>query len=110
MISSTRRFASKGEVMSVRNGTVLLLALSALLFLAACGSNNITHPVDPPSGNFSNSNLNGTYVFSVLGVDQGNGAPYAIVGALTANGSGGITGGAFDINDEDTLEFTNGPI
>src|SRR5580700_10038794 len=92
--------------MSVRNGIVLLLALSALLFLGACGSNSVTHPVAPPSGNFSNSNLNGTYVFSVSGVDQVNGAPYAIVGTLTANGSGGITGGAFDINDE----ITTGPI
>ena len=96
--------------MSVRNGIVPLLALSALLFLPACGSNNATHPVAPPSGNFSNSNLNGTYVFSVSGVDQGNGAPYAIAGTITANGNGGITGGAFDINDEDTAEFGNGPI
>jgi hypothetical protein len=96
--------------MSVRNGIVLLLALSALLFLAACGSSNVTHPVAPPSGNFSNSNLNGTYVFSVSGVDEGNGAPYAIVGTITANGSGGITGGTFDINDQDTTEFTQGPI
>jgi hypothetical protein len=96
--------------MSVRNGIVLLLALSALVFLPACGSNNVTNPVAPPSGNFSNSNLNGTYVFSVSGVDQGDGAPYAIVGTVTANGSGGITGGTFDINDEDTTEFTAGPI
>ncbi|HXO36006.1 MAG TPA: hypothetical protein VN901_27010 [Candidatus Acidoferrales bacterium] len=96
--------------MSVRNGIVLLLALSALLFLGACGSNNTTRPVAPPSGNFSNSNLNGTYVFSVAGVDLGNGAPYAIAGTITANGSGGITGGAFDINDLDAVEFTAGPI
>ncbi|HVR27798.1 MAG TPA: hypothetical protein VMU26_31260 [Candidatus Polarisedimenticolia bacterium] len=96
--------------MSVRNGIILLLALSAFLFLAACGSSNISHPVAPPSGNFSNSNLNGTYVFSVSGVDQGNGAPYAIAGTITANGNGGITGGTFDINDEDTAEFTQGPI
>jgi hypothetical protein len=96
--------------MSVRNGIVLLLALSALLFLGACGSNSVTNPVAPPSGNFSNSNLNGTYVFSVSGVDQGDGAPYAIVGTITANGNGGITGGTFDINDEDTTEFTAGPI
>jgi len=95
--------------MSVRKGIALLLALSALLFLAACGGNSITHPVAPPSGNFSNSNLNGTYVFSVSGVDQGD-LPYAIVGTITANGSGGITGGAFDINDEDSTEFPNGPI
>jgi hypothetical protein len=94
--------------MSVRNGFVLLLALSALLFLAACGSNgnSVSIPVAPPSGNFSNSNLNGTYVFSVLGSDF-NGAPYAIVGTINADGSGGngrgtITGGTIDINDSET--------
>jgi hypothetical protein len=87
--------------MSVRNGFVLLVALSALTFLVACGGNGttITNPVPPPSGGFSNSNLNGTYVFSVSGVDA-NGAPYAIVGAFTANGSGGLTSGTLDINDE----------
>ena len=86
--------------MSVRNGIALLLALSTLLFLAGCGSSsNSPAPVPPPSGNFSNANLNGTYVFSVSGTDEANSAPYAIVGTLTANGSGGITGGALDIND-----------
>jgi hypothetical protein len=91
--------------MSVRNGIVLLVALSTLLFLAACGGSgtSIATPVAPPSGAFSNSNLNGTYVFSVSGTDA-NGAPYAMVGTFTANGSGGngkgsITAGTFDIND-----------
>ncbi len=91
--------------MSVRNGIVLLVALSTLLFLAACGGNgaSIATPVAPPSGAFSNSNLNGTYVFSISGTDA-NGAPYAMVGTLTANGSGGngkggITAGTLDIND-----------
>jgi len=91
--------------MSVRNGFVLLVALSALLFLAACGgsSNSVTKPTPPPSGNFTNANLNGTYVFSVSGTDF-NGFPYAVVGTFTANGSGGngkggITGGTIDIND-----------
>ena len=76
--------------MSVRNGIVLLVALSTLLFLAACGGNgtSIATPVAPPSGAFSNSNLNGTYVFSISGTDA-NDAPYAIAGTLTANGSGG---------------------
>jgi len=96
--------------MSVRNATVLFLALSTLLFLAACGSSNGTaNPVPPPSGSFSDSNLNGTYVFSISGVDEG-GFPYAMVGTLTANGSGGITGGSLDINDTDTAVFTSGPI
>lgn len=97
--------------MSVRNAFALLIALSALTFLVACGGGGgtITKPVPPPSGGFSNSNLNGTYVFSVSGTDA-NGAPYAIVGTFTANGSGGITGGTLDINDADTTRFTTGPI
>jgi hypothetical protein len=86
--------------MSVRNGFVLLLALSALLFLAACGSSgSINNPIAPPSGSFSDSNLNGAYVFSISGTDIANGAPYAMVASLTANGSGGLTG-VVDINDE----------
>jgi hypothetical protein len=98
--------------MSVRNGIVLLLALSTLLFLAACGGNgtSIATPVAPPSGAFSNSNLNGTYVFSIAGTDA-NGAPYSMVGTLTANGSGGsgkggITGGTLDINDGTDSQFS----
>jgi hypothetical protein len=98
--------------MSVRNGFVLLLAFSALLFLAACGGsgNSVAKPVPPPSGTFSNSNLNGTYVFSVSGTDA-SGFPYAVVGTIAANGSGGnnkgaITGGTIDINDS---EFTPAP-
>jgi hypothetical protein len=96
------------EVMSVRNGIVLLLALSTLSFLAGCGSSNTPAPVAPPTGSFSNSNLNGTYVFSVSGSDV-NGLPYAIVGTFIANGSGGngkggITGGTIDINDTSFAE------
>jgi hypothetical protein len=86
--------------MSVRNGLALLLAISGLLFLAACGSSgSLNNPVAPPSGGFSTSNLNGTYVFSVSGTDTTYSMPYAMVGTLTANGSGGITGGTVDIND-----------
>jgi|HubBroStandDraft_1064217.scaffolds.fasta_scaffold00056_51 hypothetical protein len=88
--------------MSVRNGIVLLFAISALTILMGCGSSssNIT-PVPPPSGGFSNSNLDGTYVFSVSGYDL-DGAPVAILGTIIANGSGGngrgaITGGTIDI-------------
>lgn len=93
--------------MSVRNVFVSLLAISGLLLLGACGGGSgtkITNPVPPPSGNFSNSNLNGTYVFSISGTDITNGNPYTIAGTFTANGAGGngkgtITGGTLDIND-----------
>jgi len=97
--------------MSVRNALVLLLSTSALLFLAGCGGNGatITNPVAPPSGAFSANSLNGTYVFSVAGADF-SGAPLAIVGTLTANGSGGITGGAVDINDAQITPVANVPV
>ena len=85
--------------MSVRNGLVLLLALSALLFLAACGSSSNNSAAPPPSGAFTNSNLNGTYVFSFSGTDAANGTFFAMAGTFAANGSGGITAGSVDIVD-----------
>ncbi|MGA8273310.1 MAG: hypothetical protein WB919_17240 [Candidatus Sulfotelmatobacter sp.] len=96
--------------MSVRSGFVLLLSLSTLLFLAACGNGTgAANAVAPPTGSFSASSLNGTYVFSVSGVDSEEGAPYSIAGTITANGSGTITGGTFDLNDADA-NVTSGPI
>ena len=90
--------------MSVRNGFVLLITLSALTFLVACGGGSgPATAVAPPTGGFSKSNLNGPYVFSISGTDSA-GAPLAAVGTFTANGSGGInSGGVVDINDS---EFT----
>jgi hypothetical protein len=97
--------------MSARKG-IAPLAVTALLFLAGCGSNgnSITHPVPPPSGAFNNSILNGTYVFSVSGTDSQQFA-FAAVGTLTANGAGVITGGTLDINDSGfTTPIANAPI
>jgi hypothetical protein len=81
--------------MSVRSTIALLLALSTLSLLVGCGSSS-TKAVAPPGGGFSNSNLNGTYVFSTSGVDSTSGVFLTLVGDFVANGSGGITGGAFD--------------
>jgi len=83
--------------MSVRNGFVLLLALFALTFLVACGGSS-PKAVPPPSGGFTASDLNGTYVFSSTGLDS-SGAFLAIAGTFVANGNGGITGGTMDIVD-----------
>jgi hypothetical protein len=88
--------------MSVRYGIVLLFAVSTLSLLVGCGNSGNATAVPPPSGKFGNSNLTGSYVFSVSGTDT-NGAGYAMVGTIIANGSGKITGGAVDIVDE---EFT----
>jgi hypothetical protein len=84
--------------MSVRNASVLFLALSTLALLVGCGSSS-RKAVPPPSGGFGPSNLKGTYVFSTTGVDSTTGAFLSLVGDFVANGtggSGGITGGAFD--------------
>jgi hypothetical protein len=92
--------------MSVRHGIVLLLALSTLSLLVGCGNNGNAAAVPPPSGKFGNSNLTGTYVFSVSGLDT-NGAGYAMVGAMIADGSGKITGGTVDIVDQELTPAFN---
>ena len=86
--------------MSIRNGIVLFLALSTLALLVGCGSSSPSAQA-PPSGGFSNSNLNGTYVFSISGTDINSTTSsfFSMVGTLSADGNGNITGGSVDIND-----------
>jgi hypothetical protein len=91
--------------MSLRNRLVLPVIFSALTVLAGCGSSNpIITP--PPTGGFSNSNLNGTYVFSVTGSDPSFNF-LTIAGTFTANGNGGITGGVIDFNGNTSGPITN---
>jgi len=95
--------------MSLRNHLVLPIILSTIAALAGCGSSNPT-PVPPPGGGFSNSNLNGTYVFSITGGDS-NFDFMTTAGTLTADGKGNITGGTLDINDSGfSGPLTNNPI
>lgn len=82
--------------MSVRNAVALSLALFTLALLVGCGGSSPTG-VAPPSGGFSASNLNGTYVFSSTGLDASSGGVLEIAGTIVANGTGGITGGSIDI-------------
>ena len=58
--------------MSLRTRYILpVIALFSLAFLvAACGGSGTHSATPPPSGGFSNSNLNGTYTFSVAGADS----------------------------------------
>jgi hypothetical protein len=79
-----------------------VITLFSLAFLAACG-NNAHSPVPPPTGAFSNTNFNGAYTFSLLGVD-GNGT-FAMAGTLTACGcsAGTISGGSADLVDPSGL-------
>ena len=87
--------------MSLRNRFVLpVLALVSLAMLIGCGSSGSSRSTPPPSGAFTNSDLNGTYVFSIAGQDAtGAGGFIALAGTFTANGSGAITGGTITVND-----------
>lgn len=83
-----------------RNRIALLLIALGLTGIIGCGSSS-NQTGASPSGAFSNSNLNGTYIFSFSGQDSSNGfeSYFAILGTLTANGSGSFTGGTIDIDD-----------
>jgi len=86
--------------MSLGNRLFLPVILSALAILAGCGGGSgISHPTPPPSGGFSNSNLNGTYTFSVAGANV-NGV-FGMAGTLVACGcsQGSISSGIVDVND-----------
>lgn len=87
-----------GDTMWLRKTIAPISSLFLLGLLAGCGGSSSTKAVAPPTGGFGNSNLNGTYVFSVSGTDS-QGDSLALVGTLIANGSGGITGGTIDMND-----------
>lgn len=85
--------------MSLRNRFALAIALTSLAFLIACGGSSVSI-TPPPSGGFSNSDLNGTYVFSFTGTDTLNNTFFNMAGTFSANGSGGIgSGTTVDIND-----------
>jgi hypothetical protein len=84
--------------MSFRTRLVLPVILSTLAVLAGCGSSS-NKTVAPPTGAFSDSNLKGTYVFSVVGSDSAAGNFLAMTGTLTADGRGNVTGGTFDLNN-----------
>jgi hypothetical protein len=92
--------------MSLRSRFLLpAIALLNLGFLAACGGSSTHLPVPPPSGGFSNSDLSGSYTFSVSGEDldstTGEPSPFAMAGTFTACGctAGTISAGTVDLSD-----------
>jgi hypothetical protein len=74
--------------------TCLAFLLVGLAFCAGCGSSS-NNP-NPPSGNFSNANLSGSYVYQLNGVDLTNGALFSEAGTFVADGKGNITSGNDD--------------
>ena len=87
--------------MSLRYRIFLLFSLSTLAILSACGGGGSKPiiPTPPPTGGFSNTNLNGTYTFSVSGAN-GNGL-FAMAGSFVACGcsAGTISAGTIDVVD-----------
>jgi hypothetical protein len=81
---------------------VALAAISSILFAVGCGSSSSLTKTNPVG--FNNGSLNGTYVLSISGTDVNATAEtesfFAIVGAITADGNGNLTG-TVDINDPD---------
>ena len=86
--------------MRTRGVIAPIFLIFGLFALAGCGSSS-DQPTPPPGGNFTNSNLNGTYVVSFSGYDTSNGygSYFSVLGSITANGSGGFTSGTVDIDD-----------
>jgi hypothetical protein len=85
--------------MSLRSGVVLLVSLSAIAILAACGGSSSGANNTITGTTSTNSELNGSYAFSVTGLDASEGEFFTMTGSIAANGSGGITGGAADYVD-----------
>ena len=97
--------------MSLRTRLVLPAIVSALALLAGCGGTGNPVVTPPPSGGFANSNLSGTYVFSVTGTDT-NGNFITMVGTFNADGKGNIssTGGVIDVNGTAGVEAAEAAI
>src|ERR1700679_1232299 len=76
-----------------------LAAISGIFLTASCG--NSSGLIPPNNNGFSASSLSGTYVISISGTDvnQTTESFFAIVGTITADGNGNLTGGTVDIND-----------
>src|ERR1019366_8483701 len=97
---------------STKSAGRLLMALTAIasiLLIASCGSSSSL--TTPNRQGFGDGNLSGTYVISISGTDVNSSSvivPFAIVGTITANGKGGITGGTVDINDPGNLGVHTG--
>ncbi len=87
-----------------------LAAISSILLIAGCGSNN---GAAPNNNGFNNASLSGTYVFSSAGTDA-NGNTLVLTGVLVADGINSITGGTMDVVDPAVsispgLQITKGP-
>src|ERR1700676_1206555 len=87
------------------------------LYAAAGGGGNGAFPPTPtptptPQGSYSLASLNGTYAFSMSGIDNTSGLSISRIGSFHADGQGNITMAIEDVNDSgsfSTFNFTAAP-
>lgn len=83
------------------NRLITALVAAAALWTAACGGGGTAITPPPPTGNYTLASLNGTYAFVTSGEAISSGGtsatPFSRTGSFVANGSGGITGGVYDV-------------
>jgi hypothetical protein len=97
-------------VMSIHNRIVVLVMLSAFAGLVGCGGGSspqttvVPPPPPPPPAVVIPTSLSGTYVISFSGMElnakAGTSTAFAVLGTLTADGKGNLTG-TIDLNDLD---------
>ncbi len=100
IVSRIRKPCSLSRPGSAAAGRILrsvvpLLALGCLAALAGCGGGGTVFS-PPPTGNFSNASLKGTYAFASSGTNSFG--FFSIAGSLQADGNGNITGGMEDVD------------
>jgi hypothetical protein len=97
------------------NRLLSALVAAAALWMAGCSGGGSTIAPPPPTGKYGTSSLNGTYAFVTSGEAITSGAtsatPFSRTGSFTANGSGVIQGGVYDlVNAGGTSTTSSAPV
>jgi hypothetical protein len=88
----------------VRRILVFTFATIILGWTSGCGTGSLGGQAgDPPNA------LDGQYAFVLSGYDP-SGAPTGVVGSITADGRGHITGGSVDVNDGLVISSSSNPL
>lgn len=90
------------------NSLKLFSVLLFALFIFACGGGGGGDGAPPVPTNFSSSDFSGSWNF--LGVSAGGFNEGIVIGTVTLNSSGGITGGSYATSGGTTASFTGGSI
>jgi len=89
-------------------GTTIAMAFVGVLLLVGCGGGPTSSVPDPPASSTASSSsaqdalLTGTYTFAVA--DKGCNCRFSAAGSFHADGSGNITSGVIDMNNENVVQ------